>query len=82
MISDCLHEFVVNIVPSTFILQVRIGVRRNTLCIIEFHVYLVSTEHINDDEINYRLFPSHWIGKVEIFDGPFIVILHPKFIVK
>lgn len=48
IVSDCLHKLILQVIMRPLILKVWIGVGADSLCIVQFHVDLVSSQHVED----------------------------------
>lgn len=77
VVSDCLHEPVMQIVTRAIVLQVRVRVGRDTLGVVELHVDLVRTEHIEDEQVHHRLLPGVGEGRIEVIVRLLVIVLNP-----
>ena len=71
-----LNELVVDVITSSFILQIWIGVCGDTLRVVELHVNLICPKHVKHQQIYYGLLPCVREGMVKVISRLFIVFFH------
>ena len=66
VISDGLDELRVQVVMCALVLQVRVGIRAQSLRVVNLHVRVISSDHIECDQIDDSLLPcaNDWVIKV------------------
>lgn len=57
VISDCLNELFVKVIVGSLILEIRVRVCHQTLRVINLHVGVICSEHVECEQVNNAFFP-------------------------
>ena len=74
MISNGLDELGVQIVFCPCILKIRVGIRRETLRVIYFHMCIIGPQHVKSHQVDDSFLPGAEHGVIKILYGILIVV--------
>jgi hypothetical protein len=58
VVCDGFNKLWFKIVMNSFFLKVWIGERRKAFCVVNSHVGVIRTQHVQGKQINYAFFPG------------------------
>ena len=58
MIGDGFNELVMQVVSDPLLLQIGVGVRAYSLCIVKLHMNLIRSQHVQCNEVHNCLLPG------------------------
>jgi hypothetical protein len=68
MISNRLNKLFVQVVVRSFVLNVGVSVADQAFSVVNFHVSVVRTNHVQSKQVDHSLFPGHWGRLLQVAD--------------